>query len=109
MKNLIEYRLDDGTSVVVEVEESDRERGLARASRRSDEVVIQSSKRFEEIGSVVEPVAVALLGKVRALDHPPDEVNVQFGVKLTVSAGAVIAATAAECNFQLSLTWSRHG
>lgn len=35
----------------------------------------------------------------------PDELQVQFGIRLTGETDAVIAKSAAECNFQLTLTW----
>lgn len=106
MTDLVRFTTDFGEGVVVEVEESDHEAGLVRASRRPGEVVLESTKSFGEIASVIQPVANRLIQSIRAVDVKPEEVEITFGLKLTFSAGAVIASTSGEGNFQIRLKWS---
>ena len=40
------------------------------------------------------------------MGNAPDEIEVAFGVKLTTTAGAVIASAAAEANFDVTLRWT---
>jgi hypothetical protein len=108
MKQFMSYGLPDGRSLVVEVDESEHEHGLSRASRRSDEVILRSQERFEEVTGVVRSAGEVIFDNLRSLAHPPDEIQVEFGLKLTFSAGAVIAATAGEGNFKISLAWRRN-
>jgi Trypsin-co-occurring domain 1 len=37
----------------------------------------------------------------------PDEVNIEFAVKLSADANVIIARTGAEANFTISLRWTR--
>jgi hypothetical protein len=41
------------------------------------------------------------------LVEPPDEVAVEFGVKMTVETGAVIAKASTDANFKINLTWKK--
>lgn len=107
MRELVQYTLDDGTPIVVEIDEPQAERGLARAAAR-DGVVAESGKRFNEVTQIVRPAAEALISRVRDLADAPDEVGVEFGLKLTFQAGAVIASSAAEGNFRIVLGWKRN-
>jgi hypothetical protein len=47
--------------------------------------------------------------RMRDMAEPPDEVTVQFAVKLATQAGVVIANTTAEANLSVTLKWSRSG
>ena len=96
-----------GSAVVVEVEEPDSSSGLVRVSRRPGESFVSTSRSFAEVVSGVRPAVEALVQSIQELDAAPETVEVTFGLKLTFSAGAVIASTSGEGNFQVRLTWSR--
>ena len=55
----------------------------------------------------VRVVANATLGKLQDLAQAPEQVEVEFGVRLNAEAGAVIARTQAEGHLQVKLTWTR--
>lgn len=63
----------------------------------------------EVIGRVraaVEPAVLAardVLDRVKALS--PAEVEVKFGIKVSGEAGWIVAKTAGEANFEVTLTW----
>jgi hypothetical protein len=48
-----------------------------------------------------------MVDKLRAAK--PSEVSLTFGIKLTAEAGAVIARTAGQCNFAVTLRWQEDG
>lgn len=102
MKRLVQFPLADGGSVVVEVE--DTEGGTVRAARPG-EVSEQARMTFQEALAKVRPGVDAVVSLVRGLTEPPDEIGVAFGLKLTASAGAVIASAGVEANYTISLTW----
>src|SRR4051812_28968820 len=106
MKELVSFS-NAGGAVVVEVDEPQSQPGLVRAGRRPGEAFLNSSRSFAEVVGDVRPAVESLVQSIQSLDVKPDQVEVTFGLKLTFSAGAVIASTSGEGNFQIRLTWSR--
>jgi hypothetical protein len=97
---LMRVSLSGGGDVVVEV--SDTEPGVRRASRVGDTIQAVG----ETLDASLEPVreaAAAALEVFRRIG--PDQVELEFGVKLNVSAGAIIAKTAAEGHLKVKLVW----
>lgn len=104
MKRLIEFPLEDGTTMLVEVEESEEE-GLERVSRR--DVIERAQQTLEKSLDKVRPAAQFILEKLRGLDESPDEIEVQFGLKLNAVSGVVLAAASMEANYTVILRWAK--
>ena len=102
MRQLLEFPLEDGGSIVVEVD--DAVAGTQRASR-AGEVAAQVKETFEAALAPVAPAAEALLGRLGDLSKQPEEITVQFGVKLTGKLNAIISSTAGEANFAVTVKW----
>jgi hypothetical protein len=103
---MVEFPLDDGGSVLVQVDEAAAGGPVTRGI--SDRhVTALASHTFEQAISRVQPAAQALITQLRALADVPDEVGVEFGLELSAEAGAFIAAASAAANFKVSLTWHR--
>jgi hypothetical protein len=107
MKELVRYQLDDGSVLTAEVEVSEDGQGTARISRRVDGLVQDSPQRFEDVALVARKAATALIADLSELAQPPSQITIMFGLKLSGSLGAVIAATSAEANFGITMTWDR--
>lgn len=108
MKELVEFSLDDGDTMVIEIDQPEAESGLVRAaSTKADGVIVESGKRFDQVTKVVRPAAQTLLAAVRDLE--PMRVEVEFGVKMSFSAGAIIASTSGDANFKITCSWERGG
>ena len=105
MKRLVEFPLEDGTTIIVEVDEPETE-GVVRAGR-ADEIVKKVQYTFEEALNRVKPAAETIIAKLRDLSSAPDQVEVEFGLKLSAEAGAFFASASAEANFVITLSWSR--
>lgn len=105
MRRLIEFPLEDGSSVWVEVEEIERP-GMVPAVREEG-VPERSQQTFEAALEKVRSFAGAIINKLRALSDPPDEVEVEFGLKLNAKAGAILAIASTEANYRVTLTWKR--
>lgn len=102
---LVEFPLDQGGSIVVEVDEPGATAGLERAGRPG-EIVERASASFGAALEHIKPAAAEIIAKLRSLVDAPDEVAVEFGVKLNGKLGiAVVAATEAEANFKVVMTW----
>jgi hypothetical protein len=104
MSEVVRFGLADGASVLVEVD--DRSFGIERAGRAADGVIEAGRQLTEALGSVSE-AAQASLQVLRRLG--PDRLELDFGVKLSGEAGAIIAKTAAEGHFTVKLSWSPDG
>lgn len=105
MKRLIEFQLEDGGSIVVESHETIATVGMVRAGRPAD-VVTKAGQTFEAALEKIKPAATAIITKLRSLGEPPNEVEVEFGVKMNAEAGAFIASAGAEANYKVTLKWT---
>lgn len=103
MKHLVEFRLDEGSSIVVEVDEPELA-GTIRATR--GDTIAKAKETLEDALNKVLPATKSIVEKLRGMDNIPDEVEVSFGVKLTTTAGAVIASACAEANFDITIRWT---
>ncbi|AXB43196.1 CU044_2847 family protein [Amycolatopsis albispora] len=101
MTEFVRFPLDGGGSVLVEVEVP---HAVERASR-SKNMLREAGVSFERALEEVRGAAAAALEKFRAMG--PDEVELKFGVKLDAQAGAVIAKTGLQGQFEVKLKWLR--
>jgi hypothetical protein len=99
----VRFPLPEGSSVVVDV--GDDVHGVVRASRATDTIADAVASFQDGLGAVSAAAGVALR-RLREMPSRPDSVEVEFGVRLTAEAGAVIAKTAIEGNFQVRLSWT---
>ena len=106
MKHLIEFPLEDGDVIVVEVDEPEPKGGVMRAARPG-EIVVKAGQTFEAALERIKPAAGTIIAKLRGLHDPPDEVEVEFGLRMSADAGAVIASAGAEANYKVTLKWKR--
>ncbi|MBB4913999.1 CU044_2847 family protein [Streptosporangium saharense] len=104
MTELVRFELDDKEgSVLVEL---DPLPGFERLSRGEGNLA-QAKVSFENALAGVRDAASSALRQFQAMAVPPDEVELQFGVRLSASAGAVIAKTGAEGHFEVRIKWQR--
>ncbi|MCK4856620.1 MAG: hypothetical protein KAT58_01495 [candidate division Zixibacteria bacterium] len=108
MKQLIEFPLEDGSTILVEVDEPESAGGTARVARRGDKIVEKANQSFETALDKVKPTANAVIAKLRGLYDPPDEISVEFGIKLSAETGVVLAAAGMEANFKVTLKWQKN-
>jgi Trypsin-co-occurring domain 1 len=104
VNELVRWETEDGP-IVVEV--STRDPGFSSVSRKPGEVIADAHQHFEEAMARVRAAAVSALRTFRDESLNPDEVCLEFGIKLNAAAGAVIASTSAEGHLAVTLTWTR--
>lgn len=111
MAQYIQFQTDDGSTILVEVEEAESyQAGVVKAGLRGavQEAVTQAQTTFEDGLEVVRRNAAAFIKKVRSLSDPPDEVEVTFGLKATGELGNfAVARAGAEANYTVTLKWKR--
>ncbi len=101
MKQLVEYEIEDESTIIVEVDLP--EASIERAGRGDQ--IIKAKERFGDALEQIKPVAQAVFSKLGSLSA--DEIGVEFGIKLGAKAGVIIASADTEANFTVSLTWKR--
>ena len=102
MKRLVEFPLEDGTTMLVEIDELEQG-GLVKAS--FSEKIAKAQMTLEKSLEKVQPAAQFVIAQLRKLHDAPDEVQVSFGLKLSSDAGAVLASAGAEANYTVTLKW----
>ncbi|MFF9024429.1 CU044_2847 family protein [Streptomyces eurythermus] len=99
---LLEFRTEDGALVVVDGVNA---RSGARLVSRGDGPA-QAARTFEGALDGVRAAAAAALRVFRDGSLRPDAVEIEFGVRLSAEAGAVIAKGSAEGHLVVKLSWS---
>jgi hypothetical protein len=105
MKQILEFRLEDGSTIAVEAAESSG--GPVVRGARGGGAVTKAHETFEEALGHLRPVARATMNVLR--DLSPDEVSVEMGVKFSAATGIVIASASGEAAFTVRLTWKGGG
>jgi hypothetical protein len=91
--------------IVVEVD--DDEPGFESIARNPGEVIHDVQGRFEDALVTLRGAARSALTVFRDDVLDPDGVEIEFGVKLNATAGAVIAKSTMEGHLVVKLTWAR--
>lgn len=105
MKRLIEFPLEDGSTILVEVDEPEPTGGVERVARPGE--VFRTQIPFEQALSKIRPVAEHIITHLHSLRNSPDEVGVEFAFKLSAKADIIIASADTEGNFKVTLTWKQ--
>ncbi|MFP3961403.1 CU044_2847 family protein [Actinomadura fulvescens] len=102
LDELVRWQTDQGP-VLVEVDA--REPGFQSVSRPDHGFAFDAAQRLESALGHVRGAAESALRALRDGRLDPDMIELEFGVKLNASAGAVIAKTAGEAHLKVKLTW----
>jgi Trypsin-co-occurring domain 1 len=100
MKRLVEFPLQEGGSVIVQVDESDIG-GTVRAAR--GDTIEQAKDTLEDALNKVLPAARSVVEKLQVMR--PNEIEVTFGISLSFKAGAFIT-TGTDANFGVTIHWT---
>jgi Trypsin-co-occurring domain 1 len=106
MKRLIEFPLEDSGVILVEVDGTEPTGRTVRGANPA-EVAERARQTFETSLERIKPAAAAIIAKVRELSDKPEQIGVEFGIKLSAEAGVVIASTGVEANFKVTLLWKK--
>lgn len=102
----VEVSLDGDGDEYVRVQIRDVDESLVRVGR-GGRPLARAERSLGQMLDTVRPVAESFVSRFRGLANAPDEMTLEFGVSLSAEADVVIASTATEANFSVSLTWNR--
>ncbi len=80
MKHLVEFLLEEGGSIVVEIDEPETG-GTVRAGR--EDKIEKARETFEDALNKVLPATKTVVEKLRDMASKPDEIEVTFGPDVT--------------------------
>lgn len=109
---LLRMPLDDGTTLLVRVNDSPLERrtprpGPVRTARLGDRIGLTATAATQSLREALAPLAQMSQQAIEQLSQSgPSELQVEFGVELTAEAGAVLARTGAGCHLTVTATWA---
>lgn len=110
-KRLVEFTLEDGNTVLMEIDDAGGGSSSGptyRSANKPNAVVEKAQITYEQALDRVRPAAESIVERMRTLGNPPDEVEVQFGLKMSAEFGAFIATANAEVNYMIRLVWRRN-
>ena len=107
MPELAQFPLSGGGVVVVEVEPADSVARRVMRGGNLEATIATANATFESALQTVRCAAEGILHQLLSLAEPPDEVAVEFGVKMSAETGAIIAKASTEANFKINLTWKK--
>lgn len=108
MTALLEFKSEQGATVLVETADPARSGPLTRGGR-ADEAIAEASKSLESMLSQLGPAVKGIVSELRASTDWPDEVEVEFAVKISADSNVIIARAGGEANFRIALRWSSEG
>jgi hypothetical protein len=103
VSQLVALDLREGGSILVEVDEPSSP--VTRGGRPA-EVVTKAGENLEQVLGKVGPAVQGIVSELRTAADWPDEVEVEFAVKLSTDANVIIARAGGEANFRIVLKWS---
>jgi hypothetical protein len=102
MPNYIEYKLEDDSTVLIEVEERG---GVVKASNKSDESK-PSKLNFKQAFASVRMSIKEVMSEFDNLHV--EEAEIKFGIKSTGEAGIfAIGKVGGEMNYEVTLKWKK--
>lgn len=105
---VVAVEMDEAAAAAMQSGRSDATGLTAKGGARSkgrDVVVDQPEGKFEEAMSSLRAYANSLQDLIAGLDLVPKQVSVEVGLKMSGSAGFVIAKAGAETEMKVALTW----
>ncbi len=104
MVQTLRFPLSQGGFVLVDVPVDPK---VVRAGTPADRVAT-ATRSLQEVLEPIRNAADDTLTTLRELSSSPTRIEIQFGVRLTAEANAVLATAGAEATLQVTLVWG-HG
>jgi hypothetical protein len=106
---LLNVPLESSDPLVIEI--SDGQLTGVMPSARPGEIVATANQSLNSalarLQPMIQAIAQATVAKLRDSAECPDDFGVEFGVKMAVDAGLVVAHTSGEANFKVTMQWRR--
>jgi Trypsin-co-occurring domain 1 len=106
MSDLVRYQSNQGGTVLVEV--ADPVGGqVVRRGGRPAAVISEAGDTIEQVFGGIGPVVQGVVSQLRANPDWPEQVEVEFAVKISADSSVIIARAGGEANFRVCMRWSK--
>lgn len=103
MKQVLVMPLEDGGAIQIEVDaEPTGDPELVSVEGRA---VKRLERKFDDALDAVKGCAAALVKKLGQLAVKPEQVCVEFGLKLSIEGDLKVVSAGADANFRIQLAW----
>jgi hypothetical protein len=101
---IVAVPMGNGKSVLVEAA-TELGEGLEPIGRPGS--IGRTVETFQESAERLSSLASEIADRLRGLANAPEEISVEFGIKVAADASVVVARTSGEANFKVTLQWQR--
>ena len=102
----------DGDEVAIQVTDDGQSdmpsQGLTTRGIPSGRIVERTQQSLDDVLAHARPAVNALVRQVRDQHDAPDELEVEFGIQVSLEVGAYIAAASTTANFRVTMRWLSH-
>jgi hypothetical protein len=106
MARLIDFGLDSQTTILVEAAEDGTPVGQQQVSV-GGAVVEKANEAFDTALAGIKPIARSIMAQLQEAAVDAKEIEVEFGIKLTATAGVVLAKASSEGHCKIAIKWVR--
>lgn len=99
------FQLDEDAPILVEFTPQSQTENTATLMRTDLEE--RSAEAIHHAMNTLRNMAQQVVETLNTLDNQPDQVEVEFGLKLNWEGQAAIAHTSERANFKVKMTWSQ--
>jgi hypothetical protein len=103
---LLKFQSDEGETVLVEVAEPPS--GPVTRGGRPGAAVVEAGESLDHVVGRLGPAIKGIVSELREAADWPEEVEVEFAVKISADSNVIIARAGGEANFRIALRWSRN-
>ncbi|MDR6905553.1 hypothetical protein J2X63_001239 [Agromyces sp. 3263] len=124
MQRIAIFTTDDGGEVAIQVADETppgQTEGAAGASQDvtfrgipegrmssrgiPDRLVERTQQSLDEVLARARPAVTSLVRQMRGQEDAPDELEVEFGIQVSLEVGAYVAAASSAANFRVTMRW----
>jgi len=112
MQRLAIFTTADGDEVAIQVADDDGPGvpapGITTRGISTGRLIERTEQSLDEVLAHARPAVTSLLRQVRQQADAPDELEVEFGIQISLEVGAYIAAASSTANFRVTMRWLSH-
>ena len=106
MSHYVETQTKDGATLRIEVAEDYRGgAGFAQAIKAGEDADASSKDAYGQTLDAIRACAKGVIDTIQELETQPSGASIDFGIKIDVEAGAMIAKSIGEGQFKINLSW----
>lgn len=100
------FESEQGGAVLVEVAEPAAGGPVTRGGRPAA-MISDAGESLEQVLGRIGPVVQGVVSKLRESADWPEQVEVEFAVKISADSNVIIARAGGEANFRVLMRWSK--